>query len=169
MSVTEVSAVESNKAFMKMLKFLVLVVGLGVICLGTFSSAQSTDHIMVSADALEWADVASLPPGAKIAIIEGPMNEAMPFTVRLKFPANYQIPAHWHPVIEHVTVLSGTFNIGMGDKLDQTKTTALTVGSIAIMQPETRHFLWTEEETVVQVHGVGPWAINYVNPADDPR
>jgi hypothetical protein len=169
MSVTEVSAVESNKAFMKMLKFLVSVVGLGVICLGTLGWAQSTDHIMVTPETLEWADIASLPPGAKIAIIEGPMNEAMPFTVRLKFPANYQVPAHWHPVIEHVTVLSGTFNIGMGDKLDQTKTTALTAGSTAIMQPETPHFLWFQEETIVQLHGVGPWAINYVNPADDPR
>ena len=132
MSVTEVSIIKSNKAFMKMLKFFVSVVGLGIICLGTLGWAQSTDHIMVTPETLEWADVASLPPGAKIAIIEGPMNEAMPFTVRLKFPANYQIPAHWHPVIEHVTVLSGTFNMGMGDEFDQTKTTALTVGGVSL-------------------------------------
>jgi hypothetical protein len=114
--------------------------------------------------------VPSLPPGAKIAVIEGPPNEAVPFTFRLKFPANYKIPAHSHPAIEHVTVISGGgFNLGMGDKLDMAKTKSLPVGSVAVMQPKTNHFGWTKEETIVQVHGVGPWGINYVNPEDDPR
>ena len=127
------------------------------------------DHIMVSPNDLKWADVPSLPPGAKIAVIEGPMNEAQPFTVRLKFPANYKIPAHSHPAIEHVTVISGTLNIGTGDKLDQKKTKALSRGSVAIMPPKTNHFGWTKTETIVQLHGVGPWGVTYVNPADDPR
>jgi anti-sigma factor ChrR (cupin superfamily) len=127
------------------------------------------DHVMVTPNELKWADVPSLPPGAKVAVIEGPMDQATPFTIRLKLPADYKIPAHWHPAIEHVTVLSGTFNLGMGDTLDPTKTKALPPGSIAIMQPKTHHFGWTKEETIVQVHGVGPWGVNYVNPADDPR
>ena len=127
------------------------------------------DHVMVTPNDLKWADVPSLPPGAKVAVIEGPMDQATPFTIRLKLPADYKIPAHWHPAIEHVTVLSGTFNMGMGDKLDPTKTKALSAGSVAIMQPKTNHFGWTKEETVVQVHGVGPWGITYVDPADDPR
>src|SRR6266540_3977312 len=134
------------------------------------SWAQShPDHVMVSPKDLQWTDVPSLPPGAKIAVIEGPMNEAKPFTVRLKFPANYRIPAHSHPAIEHVTVISGTFNMGSGDKLDQKKTKALSAGSVVIMQPKTNHFGWTKTETVVQLHGVGPWGVTYVNPADDPR
>ena len=87
--------------------------------------AQSqADHLMVTPKDLKWADVPSLPPGAKIAVIQGPMNEAKPFTVRLKFPANYKIPAHSHPAIEHVTVISGTFNMGTGDKLDKKETMA---------------------------------------------
>ena len=131
--------------------------------------AQSGAHMMATPDELKWADVPSLPAGAKIAVIEGPLNEAVPFTFRLRFPANYQIPAHWHPAIEHVTVISGTFNMGAGEKLDPSKTKALSAGSVAFMQPKTTHFAWTKEETVVQVHGVGPWAITYVNPADDPR
>ena len=98
-------------------------------------------------------------------MIEGPLKEAVPFTFRLKFPANYKLPAHWHPAIEHVTVISGTFNMGTGDKLERQKTKALTPGSAAIMQPKTNHFAWTDNEAEVQVHGVGPWAINYVNPA----
>src|ERR671910_266443 len=122
-------------------------------------------HKMLSPGELKWVDVPSLPPGAKLAVIEGPLNEAVPFTFRLQFPANYQIPAHWHPAIEHVTVISGTFHMGTGDTLDQSHTKALAAGGVAIMQPKTHHFGWTNEETTVQVHGVGPWAITYVNPA----
>ena len=134
------------------------------------ASAQShADHLMVTPTDLKWADVPSLPAGAKVAVIDGPLNEAKPFTFRLMFPANYKLPAHWHPAIEHVTVISGTFHMGTGDKLDQKKTKALSAGSVAIMQPKTTHFAWTDAETIVQVHGVGPWSITYVNPADDPR
>jgi anti-sigma factor ChrR (cupin superfamily) len=131
--------------------------------------AQGHGHMLVTPDELKWADVPSLPPGAKVAVIEGPMNEAKPFTIRLRLPADYQIPAHYHSAIEHVTVLSGTFNLGMGDKLDRSATKALGPGSMAIMQVGMRHFGWTKDETVVQVHGVGPWTVTYVNPADDPR
>ena len=124
---------------------------------------------MVLPTDLKWADAKSLPPGAKVAVIEGPLNEALPFTFRVNFPADYKLPAHWHPAIEHVTVLSGTYNFGTGDKFDKEKTKALPAGSTVINQPKTNHFVWTSEETVIQVHGVGPWDINYVNPADDPR
>ena len=131
--------------------------------------AQSHDHRMIMPNDLKWSDVPSLPPGAKIAVIEGPINEAVPFTFRLKLPANYQIPAHWHPAIERVTVLSGTFYMGLGDKLDTAKSTGLTPGRMMIMQPKTNHFGWTKEETIVQLNGTGPWGVTYVNPADDPR
>lgn len=133
------------------------------------SWAQSSGHQMISPAELKWADVPSLPPGAKIAVIEGPMNEAVPFTVRLKFPPNYQVPAHWHPAVERVTVLSGTFNMGVGDKLDMQKSMALAPGSMMILQPKTNHFAWTKEEVVVQLNGTGPWGVTYVDPADDPR
>src|SRR5262245_59566531 len=81
-------------------------------------------HTLVTASELQWIDVPALPPGAKIAVIEGPLSEEVPFTFRIKLPADFKIPAHSHPAIEHVTVVSGTFNIGMGDKLDPTKTQA---------------------------------------------
>ena len=132
-------------------------------------TAMTSDHMMVTPDEFKWVDIPSLPPGAKLAVIEGPLNQAGPVTFRLRLPANYQIPAHWHPAIEHVTVISGTFNMGAGDKLDRAKTKALTAGSVAIMQPKTTHFAWNQEETVVQVHGMGPWGVTYVNQADDPR
>jgi hypothetical protein len=147
-----------------------LPMALVLTCLGaSTAAAQAPAHTIVTPGDLKWADVPSLPPGAKLAVIEGPLNEAVPFTMRIQVPANYQIPAHWHPAIEHVTVISGAVNMGMGDKFDRSKTKALSVGSVAIMQPKMNHFLWTDQAAVVQVHGVGPWAINYVNPADDPR
>jgi hypothetical protein len=130
---------------------------------------KAADHLMVETNDLKWADVPTLPPGAKVAVIEGPPNEAVPFMMRLRFPANYKIPAHWHPAIEHLTVLSGSFNMGIGDKLDVTKTKALSVGGVMIIQPKIPHFAWTKEEVMVQVHGVGPWGITYVDPADDPK
>ena len=144
-------------------------VAIALACLGMPALAEPEAHMMVIPADLKWADVPSLPPGAKVSVIEGPLNEAVPFTLRLKLPADYKVPAHWHPAIEHVTVISGTFNMGTGDMLDPSKTKPLSAGSVAIMQPKTNHFAWTKEETIIQVHGVGPWAINYVNPADDPR
>ncbi len=153
-----------------MTKFAALGLLTAVACLGTQPVwAEHAGHAMVTPKQLVWADAASLPAGAKLAIIEGPLTEAAPFMFRLKLPANYQVPAHWHPTVEHVTVLSGTFYMGLGDKLDTSKGKLLPVGSVAIMQPKTTHFAYTREEAVVQVHGIGPWGIHYVNPADDPR
>lgn len=154
------------------MKNTIFALSVGVVVAGLGLSASWADpmqHLMVVPADLKWGDLPSLPPGAKIAVIEGPMNEAVPFTARIKLPANYEVPAHWHPVIEHVTVISGTFNMGTGDKLDMSKTKPLSPGSVAIMQPKTNHFAWTKDETVVQIHGMGPWGINYVNPMDDPR
>jgi anti-sigma factor ChrR (cupin superfamily) len=156
---------------LRLIRLSTLALALAVLA-PTAAWAQDSSHaahIMVVPTDLKWADVQSLPAGAKVAVTEGPLDEAVPFTFRLKFPANYKLPAHWHPAIEHVTVISGTFNMETGDKLDTQKTKALTPGSAAIMQPKTNHFAWTDEEAEVQVHGVGAWAINYVDPADDPR
>jgi quercetin dioxygenase-like cupin family protein len=133
------------------------------------SLAQHDQHKSVSAADLKWSPVPSLPKGAQIAVIEGPMNQAVPFTVRLKFPANYTIPPHTHPAVERVTVLSGTFHMGMGGKLERGALHPVRTGDIMIMQPGTPHFAWTEGEVMVQLHGTGPWGVTYINPSDDPR
>jgi quercetin dioxygenase-like cupin family protein len=151
-------------------KLVASLVVLAVACLGASTGwAQGGGHIMVTPSDLKWQDVPSLPPGAKMAVIEGPPNEAVPFTFRLKFPADYKIPAHSHPAIEHVTVISGAFHMGMGDKLDPGQSKPLPPGSVVVMPAKMNHFGWTKDETIVQVHGVGPWGVTYVNPADDPR
>lgn len=135
-----------------------------------YAQSAAADHVMLKPNDLKWTAMPSLPCGAQLAMIEGPLNEAKPFTVRIKFPANCKIPPHYHPAIEHVTVISGTgFGMGTGDTHDPAKGTTLPVGSVVIMQPQAHHYGWTtSEEAVVQLHGVGPWAITYINPTDDP-
>jgi anti-sigma factor ChrR (cupin superfamily) len=121
-------------------------------------------------DGLKWQDgPPSLPPGAKFAVLEGDPAKPGPFVFRVKVPDGYKIPPHTHPKPERVTVISGTFNLGMGDKFDQTKTEALSAGTYGTWPAGMKHFVWTKGETVVQFHGDGPWAIEYLNPADDPR
>jgi quercetin dioxygenase-like cupin family protein len=136
---------------------------------GTVAWADGV-HRMVSSADLKWVDATSLPPGAKIAVIEGPLGEAVPVTARIKFPANYTLPAHIHPHFERVTGLTGAFHMGMGQKFDAGQATmVLKPGDMMIMEPNTPHFAMTKEETIVQLHGPGPWSIIYLNPDDDPR
>lgn len=134
------------------------------------ATAQHTahPHTFATAKDLKWNDTPTL-PGAKLAVIEGPLNEAKPFIMRIKFPANYKIAPHFHSAIEHVTVISGEFVMGLGEKFQQGKGTALSPGDVGIMQPKTPHYAYTTKATEIQVHGVGPWTLTYVNPDDDPR
>jgi len=119
---------------------------------------------------IKWtAGPASLPAGAKVAVLEGDPTKEGFFTMRLWLPDGFRVPPHWHPKVEHVTVISGIFNLGMGDKFDQKATRAMPAGTFGFWAPEMRHFAWAKGETVVQLHGIGPWSINYVNGSDDPR
>jgi quercetin dioxygenase-like cupin family protein len=131
---------------------------------------QSQQHAMVNPDDITWKDgPPSLPKGAQMALIYGdPAKDGM-FVMRLKFPANYKIPAHTHPTDEVVTVVSGEFNIGMGATFDAAKTKAIIAGGVIAMAPGTQHYVEVDKDTVVQLSTRGPWAISYVNPADDPR
>jgi rhodanese-related sulfurtransferase/quercetin dioxygenase-like cupin family protein len=119
---------------------------------------------------IQWKDgPPSLPKGAKIAVLEGDPGKEGPFVFRVKVPDGYRIPPHTHPKMERVTVISGVFNIGMGAKFDQAATKAMPAGTYGYWEPGMKHFVWTKGETVAQFHGMGPWVIHYVNPADDPR
>ena len=145
-----------------------LAFGLCLFLPGPHAHAQHAgEHIMLDPSELIWNDLPSL-PGVKISVIEGPLNQAVPIMFRLKFPPNFKVPPHWHPGVEHITIISGTLHMGIGSNFDRSKTRALTAGSVSIMQPGTHHYVWTNEETIGQVHSIGPWSVNYVNPADDP-
>jgi quercetin dioxygenase-like cupin family protein len=127
-------------------------------------------HILFTTADVEWRDgPASLEPGAQVAILEGNPGEPGVFTIRIRMPDGFRIAPHWHPGVERVTVLSGTFRLGSGEVLDPAATTPLRPGSYTSMPPGMRHFAIAEGETVIQLTSVGPWELNYVRPEDDPR
>ncbi len=138
-----------------------------------FAEGDSTAPagVLVTPESVQWAPApASLPPGANIAVLEGDPSKPGPFTLRLKFPPNYRVAPHWHPADEHVTVLAGGIHLGLGDTFEQTGGQSLPAGSFRVMPAMVHHFGWTTtEETILQLHGQGPWEIHYLNPADDPR
>ena len=119
---------------------------------------------------IKWTSgPASLPAGASVAVLEGDPAVEGPFVMRLKVPDKYRIPPHTHPKTERVTVIAGTFHLGMGAKFDEAATEALPAGTFGYWPAQMQHFAWAEGETILQLHGIGPWQINYVNPDDDPR
>jgi hypothetical protein len=123
-----------------------------------------------SPDKVTWQDgPPSLPKGAQIAVLEGDPGKEGPFVFRVKAPDGYRIPPHTHPKTERVTVIAGTFHIGMGERFDEKATTPMPAGSYGYWIAGMKHFVWVKGETVVQFHGAGPWSIQYLNAADDPR
>ena len=137
---------------------------------GIQSQASQPRHVIITPADINWVNAPpSVPPGAKITVLEGDPTKPGPFTMRIMFPAGYKIPPHWHPAVEHATVISGALNMGIGDKFGPVRTKGLPTGSFSIMPAMMHHFAWVKEETIIQVHGIGPWGIIYVNPSDDPR
>jgi ketosteroid isomerase-like protein/quercetin dioxygenase-like cupin family protein len=128
-----------------------------------------TTHVMTESTALTWMDgPPSLPKGAKLAVISGDPSKPGPFVVRLQVPAAYKIAPHWHPGDENVTVLSGTVALGMGETWDDSKLTTVGPGGYAGLPAEMRHYFLAKSASTIQVHGNGPFVVNYVNPSDDP-
>ena len=122
------------------------------------------------APALNWGPAPDVfAPGSKMAVLQGDPSQAALFTVRLEMPDGYRIAPHHHPTDEHITVISGTFLVGMGDSLDAAKTTALPAGGFVTAGAAMHHFAIARGRTVVQVHAMGPFALTYVNAKDDPR
>jgi len=122
------------------------------------------------APALNWGPApAVFPAGAKMAVLQGDPSQTALFTVRLDMPDGYKIPAHYHPTDEHITVITGTFLVGMGDTLNAAKTTALPAGGFVTAPAKMNHYAIAQGRTVVQVHAMGPFSLTYVNPKDMPQ
>ncbi len=154
---------------------IVIAVGLIVLAVGhgdAPAAAQKRPHDFAvhAADLLKWQPgPPSLPKGAMIAVLEGDPGKEGPFVFRVKVPDGYRVPPHTHPKTERITVLAGTFYLGMGEKFDMTAGKAMPAGTYGYWPAGMKHFVWVKGETIVQFHGNGPWSIEYVNPADDPR
>lgn len=127
-------------------------------------------HTFFAPSEMRWQDgPPSLPEGAQFVVLEGDITRPEPFSMRVRVPDGYLVPPHSHPSLEHATVISGKWNIGMGNVVDRGKATALPAGSFAYLPGGTQHFAFAEADTVIQLHGIGPWGITYVYPSDDPR
>ena len=128
------------------------------------------DHKVWAPAELKWGSAPDiLPAGAQLAVLEGDPTKTGEFTMRLKMPNGYKIAPHFHPRMEHVTLISGSFHVGVGDKFDESKMAGVPVGAFIWIKPGTHHFAMAKGETVIQLHGNGPWVLTYVNPQDDPR
>ena len=139
-----------------------------MLCTGAPAVAADSPIVSSSKD-VKWGPAPPiLPKGAMMTVMAGDPGVAGLVAVRLKMPAGYKIPAHWHPTDEQVTVLSGTLAIGMGDKLDETKGVTLRAGGFGVAPAHMNHYAWTKTGAVIQINLMGPFALTYVNPADDP-
>lgn len=134
------------------------------------AGAQGPAHTILTPTEIAWkAGPPSLRSGAQAAVLYGDPSKEGVFVMRLKLPAGFRIAPHTHPKAEILTVVSGAFHIGMGTQADPSKAQKLPAGSFFAFDPGLAHYAHVDEETVVQLSSTGPWSINYVNPADDPR
>ncbi len=133
------------------------------------TTGSTMGHAM-SPESLTWMPApAVFPKGAQIAVLSGDPTKSGPFAIRLKFPADYKVPAHQHPTAEVVTVISGTFGFGMGDKLNEANAQTLGPGGFVDLPAKMNHYAFARGDgAVVQVNSTGPFAITYADPADDP-
>jgi anti-sigma factor ChrR (cupin superfamily) len=146
-----------------------LALSLGLLVLSAAAAVAQSMSMPMNPEGLKWGGAPPVfPKGAQMVVVSGDPSKDGLYVVRLKMPANYKIPAHNHPTNEYVTVLSGNFSIGMGDKLDPKKGQQLHAGGFAEAPAKMNHYAWTTNGAIVQVHGQGPFAMTYVNPADDP-
>jgi hypothetical protein len=159
------------KKFFVILGFLAFFVGSVVPGQDKAGHAGDTDHVVVRPGAVKWVPgPPSLPPGSQLGILVGdPTKPGVPYVFRAKLPDGYKVPPHWHPSDENVTVIKGALLVGKGEKFDPSAMEELPAGSFMRMPKTMRHFAIAKGETIIQLHGTGPFEINYVNPADDPR
>jgi mannose-6-phosphate isomerase-like protein (cupin superfamily) len=138
---------------------------------GRASSNQASDSVVsVIPTQLQWTSgPPSLPNGARYTVLEGDPNVDAPLTIRLTFPKGYRMPAHFHPVTERVTVISGSIYVGLGKELKMDEGKKMPVGSFVSIPAGEPHFAWTTEEAIIQVQGNGRWEVTYMDPGKDPR
>lgn len=130
-------------------------------------SPSSTSQPIITQQAdMKFKDAPGLPPGAKLSVVRGDISKPVPYTLRMKLPDCYVIPPHWHTNDEEVTVLSGTFNVGLGDKIDKAHSTALAAGGFQLVPGKANHYVWSSGTTIVQLDGMGPRDTTFVNPKD---
>jgi quercetin dioxygenase-like cupin family protein len=165
------NVVNPNRRFHMKIAFPRLIAAVAVAGVAFTAPAHSMEGVnTVQPQEIKWGPApAVLPPGAEAAILFGDPSREGYFVLRLKFPAGYSVAPHTHPVDEVVTVISGTFYEGMGETADRRKAQPLPAGSFFVRPPGMAHYVFMQEETVIQIGTKGPWGLSYINPRDDPR
>lgn len=155
---------------MRRMMIAVVVAGLAVSWAAPAGSQdKGAGFVSIKSSRIKWADAPSIGPGAKVALLEGDPKAAAPFTMRIKLPPNLKIGVHTHPAVERVTVLSGTFYFGIGDKFDRAKAEAYRTGDGFIVPAGMPMYAYTgKAESILHLQGTGPWGIHYFDPADNP-
>lgn len=133
-----------------------------LICLAT--TVAFAAPIMFKSSEIVFHPAPGFPKGAQIVLLRGDLSKPEPYTIRFKLPAGFTILSHWHDKDEELTVISGTVNVGTGDKVDKSTSTALSAGGYQIVPAMTHHYVWTSEDTVFQLDGMGPRTTTFVNP-----
>jgi hypothetical protein len=156
------------------MKLLSISTALGVSMLALVGVFEPTvameDHKIFAPNEVKWSPgPASLPKGVEMAVLFGDPTKAGLFAMRLKMSKGYHIPPHSHGKPEVVTVISGTVRLGMGDAADPSKTQPIASDGFFALSPGMNHYVFMDEDAVIQLNSNGPWSIKYVNPADDPR
>jgi quercetin dioxygenase-like cupin family protein len=143
----------------------------GLVPASVSGSASAQDgHTILTAPQVKWRPAPpSMPPGAQAAVLYGDPGKEGLFALRLELPKGYHIPPHACPRREIVTVLSGTLRLGMGTSADRSTARALPAGSFFTLPAGAEHYVYADEDTVIQLNSSGPWGLDYVNPQDDPR
>jgi quercetin dioxygenase-like cupin family protein len=137
---------------------------------GTLKTTTTTEHKILAPEEMQWGEAPpGLPAGGKMAVLDGDPNKKGSFTARLKAPDGYKVAPHTHPTAERLTIISGVLHLGTGEKFDEAATHEMAPGSFAVLPAGMKHFAWCTGESVLQIQSDGPFAIKYVNPADDPR
>lgn len=134
------------------------------ILLTFFSNMALASSIIFKPEDINFHPAPGFPKGAQIILLKGDLSKAEPYTIRFKLPAGYIILSHWHDKDESNTILSGTLNVGTGDKVDKSASTALKAGSFQVVPAMAHHYVWASEETVFQIDGMGPRTTTFVDP-----
>ena len=153
-----------------LLSLATLLICSGSVTSSVWAGGSTSEHTIIAPEEMKWgAGPNALPPGAEAVVLYGDPSKEGLFALRVKVPKGYHIPPHSHSKPEIVTVISGEARLGMGDNADEARTRKMGQGSFMAMPPGTTHYVYVDQDTVVQLNSVGPWEVNYVNPKDDPR
>lgn len=143
---------------------------LGAMTPAALGQGTSDKEVFINSKDIKWGDAPpSIPKGAKLAVLQGDPGKPGPFVIRLMLPPGLKIPPHAHSQDESLTVISGTFYFGTGDKIEMSKAHALNAGGFHALSAGDHHYAFAKAQTVVQVNGMGPFNMTYINPDDDPQ